>query len=55
MNDKNMRRMGDTYAKAHKKWRANRLQEVIDLKREVAELKRLVEFLCHEVFKDEDN
>ena len=47
------KRTGDTYLRAHKKWRENRLQEVIDLKREVADLKRLVEWLCHEVMKDE--
>ena len=52
--EREMKRTGDTYLRAHKKWRENRLQEVIDLKREVADLKQLVEWLCSEVMKDED-
>ena len=48
-----MKLRGDTYLRAHKIWRKQRLQEVIDLKKEVADLKRLVEWLCHEVMKDE--
>lgn len=47
-----MKTRGDTYLRAHKKWREDRLQEVIDLKRDVADLKRLVEWLCHEVMKE---
>ena len=46
---------GDTYLRAYKKYREDRLQEVIDLKRELNDLKRMVEWLCHEVMKDEDD
>lgn len=48
-----MKLRGDTYLRAHKKWRKDRLQEVIDLKKEVANIKCLLEWLCHEVIKDE--
>lgn len=48
-----MKLRGDTYLRAHKKWREDRLQEVIELKKEVANIKCLLEWLCHEVIKDE--
>jgi len=48
-----MKFKGDTYRRAFTKWRELREQEIIDLKREVYELHKLVEWLCHEVIKDE--
>jgi len=47
-----MRTKGDTFLRAHKKWREDRLQEVIELKREVNDLKRLVEWLCSQIITD---
>ena len=49
-----MKNRAHTYQKSYAKFREKRIQEVIDLKREVRELKQLVEYLCHEVFKDDD-
>lgn len=49
-----VKQKGDTYLRAHKKWRENRLVEIVELKQEVYDLKQLVEWLCHEVMKDEE-
>jgi len=46
-----MRNRSDTYRKIYSKYREDRMQEVLDLKREVRELKQLVEFLCDKVFE----
>lgn len=48
-----MKLKGDTYLRAFTKWRELRGQEIIDLKNEVHALKQLVEWLCHEVMKDD--
>jgi hypothetical protein len=45
-----MRNRSDTYVKIYNKMREDRLQEIIELKREVNDLKRMVEFLCKKVF-----
>ena len=47
-----MRRQSDTYIKIYNEYRKDRLNEVLELKREVRELKQMVEFLCKTVFKD---
>jgi len=44
---------GDTYKKAYAKYREDRLKEIVELKREVRELKQLVEWLCNQVIPDE--
>ena len=46
---------GDSYRKAFAKYMNDRNNEIIQLKAELRELYRLVEFLCHEVFKDESS
>ncbi len=46
-----MRNKSDTYQNIYSKYREDRMQEVIELKREVRELKQLVEFLCKKVFE----
>ncbi len=46
-----MRHKSDTYRNIYLKYRQDRMEEVIDLKREVRELKQLVEFLCAKVFE----
>tara|TARA_R110001599_G_scaffold239556_1_gene439082 strand:+ start:230 stop:376 length:147 start_codon:yes stop_codon:yes gene_type:complete len=48
-----MRVKGDTYLRAYTKWRAQRGEEIVKLKQEVRALKELVEWLCHEVMKDD--
>lgn len=48
-----MKLKGDTYRRAFTKWRELREKEISELKREVYELNKLVEWLCHEVIKDE--
>jgi len=47
-----MRRQTDTFIKIYDKYREDRMQEVLDLKKEVRELKQIVEFLCKKVFED---
>jgi hypothetical protein len=47
-----MRRQSDTYIKIYNQYREDRSKEVLELKREVRELKQMVEFLCKTVFKD---
>ena len=46
-----MKRKSDTYIAIYKKYREEREEELIDLRAEVRELKRLVEFLCKKVFE----
>jgi len=46
-----MKNKSDTYQNIYSKYREDRMQEVIELKREVRELKQLVEFLCQKVFE----
>lgn len=48
-----MKIKGDTYLKAFTKWRELRGEEIVKLKQEVHALKQLVEWLCHEVIKNE--
>jgi len=50
-----MKNRANTYKKAYSMFREKRLKEIVELKREVRELKQLVEYLCHEVFKDESS
>ena len=47
-----MRNKADTYVNKYAKYREDRMKEVVELKREVRELKQLVEFLCKKVFED---
>ena len=49
--NKTMKYKSDTYQKIYAKYREERMTEVIELKREVRELKQLVEFLCKKVFE----
>ena len=46
-----MRNRSDTYINIYNKMREDRLQEIIELKREVNDLKRMVEYLCKKVFE----
>lgn len=46
-----MRNKSDTYQNIYSKYREDRLKEVIELKKEVRELKQIVEFLCKKVFE----
>jgi len=46
-----MRNKSDTYQNIYSKYREDRMKEIIELKREVRELKQLVEFLCAKVFE----
>jgi len=46
-----MKRKSDTYIAIYKKYREERELELIDLRAEVRELKRMIEFLCKEVFE----
>ncbi len=46
-----MKRQSDTYIAIYKKYREEREQELIDLRSEVRELKRMIEFLCKKVFE----
>lgn len=50
-----MRIKGQSYRKAYTKFRETRLKEIVELKREVRELKQLVEYLCSKVFDDESS
>ena len=45
-----MKYKSDTYQKVYAKYREDRMTELIELKKEVRELKQLVEFLCKKVF-----
>ena len=47
-----MKVRGNTFKRAYRHWREDRLQEVQDLRREVRELKQLVEWLCDKVIPD---
>ena len=47
-----MKVRGDTFKRAYRHWREDWLQEVQDLRREVRELKQLVEWLCDKVIPD---
>ena len=49
-----MKLRGDTFKRAYKHWRDDRLQEVQDLRREVRELKQLVEWLCDKIIPDQN-
>ena len=46
-----MKRQTDTYIAIYNKYRQEREQELIDLRAEVRELKRMIEFLCKKVFE----
>jgi hypothetical protein len=46
-----MRNKSDTYIAIYNKYREEREQEIIDLKNELRQVKRLVEFLAKKVFE----
>jgi len=46
-----MRNRSDTYRNIYSKYREDRMKEVIEIKQELRELQRLVEFLCKKVFE----
>jgi len=46
-----MRNKSDTYIAIYNKYREEREQEIIDLKNELHQVKRLVEFLAKKVFE----
>ena len=46
-----MKGRSDTYRKIYSKYREDRMAEILELKKEVRELKLLVEFLCDKVFE----
>ena len=46
-----MKRKSDTYIAIYKKYKEERELELIDLRAEVRELKRMIEFLCKKVFE----
>jgi hypothetical protein len=46
-----MKRKSDTYIAIYKEYRKERELELIDLRAEVRELKRMIEFLCKKVFE----
>ena len=46
-----MRNKSDTYIAIYNKYREEREQEIIDLKNELYQVKRLVEFLAKKVFE----
>ncbi len=46
-----MRNKSDTYIAIYNKYREEREQEIVDLKKELHQVKRLVEFLAKKVFE----
>ena len=46
-----MRNKSDTYIAIYNKYREEREQEIVDLKNELRQVKRLVEFLAKKVFE----
>ena len=46
-----MRNKSDTYISIYNKYREEREQEIVDLKNELRQVKRLVEFLAKKVFE----
>ena len=46
-----MRNKSDTYIAIYNKYREEREREIIDLKNELRQVKRLVEFLAKKVFE----
>lgn len=47
----NMKNRSDTYRQIYAKYREDREKEISQLKYRVAELERMIEYLCHKVFK----
>lgn len=46
-----MRNKSDTYIAIYNKYREEREQEIVDLKNELRQVKRLVEFIAKKVFE----
>tara|TARA_B100000459_G_C8560381_1_gene193709 strand:- start:50 stop:199 length:150 start_codon:yes stop_codon:yes gene_type:complete len=49
-----MKLRGDTFKRAYRHWRQDRLEEIVLLRQEVQQLRDLVEWLCHKVIPDDD-